>query len=68
MCGGDLQTVRVAASDAHRRTVQVVVDDAHLASHDLRVEGLARARAGAEKAGVEGDALGSHGIKVLLVP
>jgi hypothetical protein len=60
MSGGDLQSVRVSAGNAYRVAVQVVADDAHLAPHDLRVERLACTRAGAEKAGVIGDAFAPH--------
>ena len=40
MGGGDLQPIWVAAGDAHRVAVQVVADDAHLALHNVRVEGF----------------------------
>src|SRR4030095_11550245 len=59
--GGDLQASGVAAGDAHRGATQVIVDDTHLAPHDVSVERLARAGAGVEEAGVEVDALASHG-------
>src|SRR2546426_4388638 len=58
--GRKLQSVSVAAGDANRIAVQVVADDAHLAPHDLRVERLACAHAGAEKAGVVGNAFAEH--------
>src|SRR4029077_17601786 len=60
--GGDLQSVRVAAGDAHRVAVQVVADNTHLATHDLRVEGLVGARPGAQEAGVVGDAFAPHAL------
>ena len=58
---GDLESVGVAAGDADGGTVQVVADDLHLAAHDVRIEGLAGARALVQEAGVEVDALGLHG-------
>ena len=57
----DRQPVRVAAGDAHRRTVQVVADDLHLAADDFWIEGLTRARALAEEADVEVMPRSSHG-------
>jgi hypothetical protein len=64
---GDLQAVRVAASDAHRGAVQVVADDAHLAPHDLRVERLAGTGPDVQEAGVVGNALGSHATCLVVV-
>src|SRR2546423_7602331 len=56
---GDLQAAGVSARDAHRGAVQVVADHPHLLPNDFGVERLARSRAGAQKAGVEVDALAS---------
>jgi hypothetical protein len=52
--------VAVAAGDAHRGAVQVVVDDAHLALHPIRDERIVGADAGVDEAGVVGDAVAAH--------
>src|SRR6185295_16444147 len=56
MMGGDLQSLSIASRHSYGVAAQVIPDDAHLAPHDVRIEGLARARPAAQKAGIEGDA------------
>src|SRR5262249_55031270 len=61
--GGDLQPVHIAAGDAHCVAMQVVADDAHLALHNLRIEGFVGGHPGAvDKAGVIVDSFASHNL------
>src|SRR6266550_4206421 len=60
MGGGDFQSIRMTTGNAHCGAMQVVADDAHLALHDLRVEGFVGALSAADKASIVGDAFASH--------
>src|SRR5262249_18208011 len=64
--GGDLKSAHIAAGDARCVAMQVVADDAHLALHNLRVEGFVVAHAGVvDKAGVVGDSFASHNLYLM---
>jgi hypothetical protein len=55
------RSVQIAACDPYGVAVEVVVDDAQLATNDVWVERFMRAPASPEEAGVVVDALASHG-------